>query len=96
MLEGKKRKDLNSDIKSYLPEKSTRKNAVPIELASYDTSKPKLKKYEYDPHLDPQLIWADIAEHTFFKVTTVFICIYKRITPEAIIMSFNGDNLTES
>lgn len=29
----------------------TRKNAVPVGLASYDTSKPKPKKYENDPHL---------------------------------------------
>ncbi|MBM4065286.1 MAG: hypothetical protein FJ266_06550 [Planctomycetes bacterium] len=28
-----------------------RKNAVPIGLASYDVSKPKLKKYENDSHL---------------------------------------------
>ncbi|MBI4379526.1 MAG: hypothetical protein HY578_10565 [Nitrospinae bacterium] len=56
MAEGKKRKDLNSeDIKSYIPEKDTRKNAVPVELASHDTSKPKPKKYECNPHLDPQL-----------------------------------------
>jgi len=29
----------------------TRKNAIPVGLASSDTSKPKLKKYENDPHL---------------------------------------------
>ncbi len=28
------------------------KNAVPVGLASYDTAKPKPKKYEYDPHLE--------------------------------------------
>ena len=28
----------------------TRKNAVPVGLASDDTSKLKPKKYEYDPH----------------------------------------------
>jgi len=30
----------------------TRKNAVSVELASYDTSKSKPKKYEYEPHLE--------------------------------------------
>ncbi|MBE7446006.1 MAG: hypothetical protein HS132_12455 [Planctomycetia bacterium] len=29
----------------------TRKNAVPVGLASYDTSKLKQKKYAYGPHL---------------------------------------------
>ena len=56
MVKGKKGKDLNNgNIEAYKHENDTRKNAVPIELASYDASKPKLKKYEYDPHLDPQL-----------------------------------------
>ena len=27
--------------------------------------------YEYDPHLDPQLVWAGKAEHTSFEVDTV-------------------------
>jgi len=44
------------DIEAYRYEKDKRKNVVPVGLASYDTSKPKPKKYEYDPHLDPQLV----------------------------------------
>lgn len=31
---------------------NTRENAFPVKLASYDTSKPKSKKYKYDPHLE--------------------------------------------
>lgn len=57
----------------------TRKNAVPVRLASYDTSKLKPKKYVYDPHLDPQLVWAGKAEHTSFEVLTVSFHIHKRI-----------------
>jgi len=38
------------DIEAYKHD-DTRKNAVPVGLASYDTSRPKLKKYENDPHL---------------------------------------------
>jgi len=37
-----------------MPPKNKNKIATPVGLASYDTSKPKPKKYEYDPHLDPQ------------------------------------------
>jgi hypothetical protein len=50
-LARKSRKE--EDVDSYRHEAESRKNAVPVGLASYDTSKPKLKKYEYDPHLDP-------------------------------------------
>lgn len=56
------------DIEACRHEAETRKNAVPVGLASYDMSKPKPKKYDYDPHLDPQLIWAGKAEHTSFEV----------------------------
>lgn len=37
-------------IDSYRHEADTRKNAVPVGLASYDTSNPKPKKYDYAPH----------------------------------------------
>ena len=52
------------DIETYRHENETRKNVVPVGLASYDTSKPKPKKYEYDPHLDPQIVWTGKAENT--------------------------------
>lgn len=50
-----KRKKKEEDIDSYRHEAETGENAVPVGLASYDTSKPKPKKYEYDTHLDPQV-----------------------------------------
>lgn len=80
------------DIEAYRHEADTRKNAVPVGLASYDTSKPKPKKYEYDPHLDPQLIWAGKAEHTSFEVPTVSLHIHERIAPEAIIRSIKRED----
>ena len=54
----KKARKKEEDVEAYSHETDTCKNAVPVGLASYDTSKPKPKKYEYDPHLDPQLVWA--------------------------------------
>ena len=81
----RKAKKKTEDVEAYRHEMDTRKNAVPVGLASYDTSKPKPKKYEYDPHLDPQLVWAGKAEHTSFEVPTVSLHIHERIAPEAII-----------
>ena len=93
MARGKKKKDLNNeDIKSYRYEQDTRKNAVPVGLASYDTAKPKPKKYEYAPHLDPQLVWTGKAENTSFEVPTVSLNINERIAPEAIIRSIKKEN----
>jgi adenine-specific DNA-methyltransferase len=73
MAKWKKRKGFKEeDVDAYRHETDTRKNAVPVGLASYDTAKPKPKKYEYDPHLDPQLLWAGKAEHTSFEVPTEY------------------------
>ena len=43
------------------------------------------KKYEYDPHLDPQLQWAGKAGHTSFEVPTVSLHVHERIDPNTII-----------
>ncbi|MCL4537175.1 MAG: hypothetical protein M1610_06260 [Nitrospirae bacterium] len=48
----RKVKKKNGAIESYRHETGKRKNAVPVGLASYATSKPKPKKYEYDPQID--------------------------------------------
>ena len=79
MAKGKKRKaSIDENVDLYRHESATRKNTVPVGLAFYDTSKPKPKKYEYDPHLAPQLVWTGKAEHTSFKVPTVSLHIHER------------------
>lgn len=80
------------DIEAYRHENETRKNVVPVGLASYDTVKLKPKKYDYDPHLDPQLVWKGKAEHTSFEVPTVSLHIHERIVPEAIIRSIKRED----
>jgi adenine-specific DNA-methyltransferase len=70
------------DVDLYRHEDEMRKNVIPVGLASYDTSKPKPKKYVYDPHLDPQLVWTGKTENTSFEVPTVSLHIHKRIAPE--------------
>ncbi len=67
MKDGKRKDSANNDVEAYRHETGTRKNVVPAGLASYDTSTPKPKKYEYDPHLDPQLVWTGKAENTSLK-----------------------------
>jgi adenine-specific DNA-methyltransferase len=78
----------NNNIEAYRHETDKRKNAVPVGLASYDTSKPKPKKYEYAP----QLVWAGKKEHTSFEVPTVSLHIHEHIAPEAIIRSIKRES----
>lgn len=52
------------------------------------------RTYQYDPHLDPQLVWAGKAEHTSFEVPTVSLHVHERIDPRTIIEAVrkrNGD-----
>jgi len=78
----KKAKKKEEDIDAYRHETETRKNVVPAGLASYYTASPKPRKYEYDPHLDPQLVWTGKAENTSLEVPTISLHIHERITPE--------------
>src|SRR5438309_1242318 len=43
------------------------------------------KELEYDPHLDPQLVWAGKKEHSSFEVPTVSLHVHERIDPSTII-----------
>jgi len=91
-VKGRKRKDSDDEnVEAYRHEDETRKNVVPAGLASYDTLIPKPKKYEYDPHLDPQLVWTGKAEHASFKVPTVSLHTHERIAIEAIIRSIRRE-----
>jgi adenine-specific DNA-methyltransferase len=93
MVKGRKRKDsADENVEAYRHETETRKNVVPVGLASYDTSKHKPKKYVYDPHLDPQLVWTGKAENTSFEVPTLSLNIHERIASEAIIRSIRRED----
>jgi len=47
MVKGRKRKDsADENVEAYRLETETRKNVVPVGLASYDISTTKSKKYE--------------------------------------------------
>src|SRR5579864_4296379 len=55
-------------------------------------------KYDYDPHLDPQLVWAGKKEHTSFEVHTASLHVHERIDPSTIIEAVrkrNGNGLPE-
>lgn len=83
----KKAKQAKS-IEQYKHADKERLNNPPVGLVNKDTDKDtgqKKKKYEYDPHLDPQLQWAGKTEHTSFEVPTVSLHVHERIDPKTII-----------
>ncbi|MGQ9752531.1 MAG: site-specific DNA-methyltransferase, partial [Thermoanaerobaculaceae bacterium] len=75
-------------IECYEHRDKQRVNNPPVGLVTPETDPDagqKKKTYAYDPHLDPQLVWAGKAEHTSFEVPTVSLHVHERIDPRTII-----------
>jgi adenine-specific DNA-methyltransferase len=80
------RKPDTKEIEQYDHKDKKRCNNPPVGLVTPETDKDgKAKTYLYDPHLDPQLIWAGKAEHTSFEVPVVSLHVHERIDPKTII-----------
>lgn len=75
-------------IEQYEHADKQRLNNPPVGLVTNSTDTEygqKKTKYEYDPHLDPQLQWTGKTEHTSFEVPTVSLHVHERIDPKTII-----------
>ncbi len=83
-------------IEQYEHKDKERTNNPPVGLVTPETDQKEEKKtYQYDPHLDPQLVWAGKAEHTSFEVPTVSLHVHERIDPRSIVEAVrkkNGSN----
>src|SRR3712207_1242302 len=61
-------------------------NNPPVGLVTPESAPDEgAKRYAYDPHLDPQLVWAGKAEHTSLEVPTVSLHVHERIDPRTIV-----------
>lgn len=74
-------------IEQYEHRDKQRVNNPPVGLVTPETDPDpgEKKTYAYDPHLDPQLVWAGKAEHTSFEVPTVSLHVHERIDPKSIL-----------
>jgi adenine-specific DNA-methyltransferase len=80
-----KRKE-EKPVNDYRHEEARRKNNPPAGAApTYEAREHKVQRYAYDPHLDPQLVWAGKAEHTSFEVDVVSLHIHERVSTRAIL-----------
>ncbi|MBC7185681.1 MAG: site-specific DNA-methyltransferase [Calditrichaeota bacterium] len=82
-------------IESYEHRDKKRVNNPPVGLVTPETDPDagqQKKTYAYDPHLDPQLVWAGKAEHTSFEVPTVSLHVHERIEPRTILEAVRKKN----
>jgi hypothetical protein len=75
-------------VKDFRHTEARRRNNPPAGVApTYEVRERQTQKYDYDPHLDPQLVWAGKAEHTSFEVDVVSLHIHERISTSAILQA---------
>ncbi len=91
---GKGGKPPKRAIERYEHAGKKRVNNPPVGLVTPATDPPAAtrKPYAYDPHLDPQLVWAGKKEHTSFEVPTVSLHVHERIDPRTIIEAVRKRN----
>jgi adenine-specific DNA-methyltransferase len=87
-----RRKKSKKKIKQYSHKHSDRLNNPPVGLGEYEIEDEVKKEYSYDPHLDPQLIWAGKSERSNFKVDTVSLHVHERIDPKTVINAIRKKN----
>lgn len=88
-----RRRAVKREIRSYRHSGRERVNNPPVGLVTGATDPDAGKQsYAYDPHLDPQLVWAGKAEHTSFEVPTVSLHVHERIDPRSIVEAVRRRN----
>ncbi|PSG97620.1 hypothetical protein BRD56_04565 [Thermoplasmatales archaeon SW_10_69_26] len=73
-------------IDQYRHEDKQRKNNPPVGLVSPETDQDGgPTRYEFDPHLDPQLIWSGKKRTEDLEIPTVSLHTHERIDPQTIL-----------
>jgi len=86
-------KPAKKPIEQYQHKDKQRVNNPPVGLVKPENDPEEGKQaYAFDPHLDPQLVWAGKAEHTSFEVPTVSLHVHERIDPKTILAAARKTN----
>ena len=74
-------------VEDYEHSGASRTNIPPAGLAHLDREETPVKKLEYDPFLDPQLVWAGKAERTTVEVPAPSIHVHEELSAQKIMDS---------
>jgi adenine-specific DNA-methyltransferase len=84
----------NKEIDQYKHKDKTRLNNPQVGMVSQaNDSELGKKKYSYDPHLDPTLVWTGKKEQSELDVDTVSIHVHERIDPKTIIHQVHKNSI---
>ena len=84
----------NKDIEQYKHKDKTRLNNPQVGMVSEANDPDGAKKrYSYDPHLDPALVWTGKKEQSEVDVDTVSIHVHERIDPKSIVHQVHKNSI---
>ena len=97
-MAARKKKDANREIpvEDYEHSGARRTNNPPAGLAHLDREETPTKTLTYDPHLDPQLVWAGKAERSIAEVPAPSIHVHEELSAQKIIGSVRQQRLQQS
>ncbi len=86
-MAGRTRSDANRviPVEDYEHSDARRTNNPPVGLAHLDREETPVKRLNYDPHLDPQLVWAGKEERATVDVPAPSIHVHEELSAQKII-----------
>ena len=72
-------------VEDYEHSEAKRTNNPPVGLAHLDRDETPIKSLSYDPHVDPQLMWAGKAERAEVDVAAPSIHVHEELSAHKII-----------
>jgi len=87
--------DKEIPIEGYEHIEAKRTNNPPVGLAHLDREDTPTLKYEFDPNLDPQLVWSGKSDREFFEIDAPSIHVHEELSARKILSTARknrGDN----
>jgi adenine-specific DNA-methyltransferase len=82
-------------VEDYEHSEAKRTNNPPVGLAHLDRDETPIKSLSYDPHVDPQLMWAGKAERAEVDVAAPSIHVHEELSAHKIIGSVRRQRLQQ-
>lgn len=93
-----KKKDVNKTIpiEDYEHSGALRTNNPPAGLAHLDRDETPVRRLSFDPHLDPQMVWAGKAERNESEVPAPSIHVHEELSAQKIVGSIRRQRTQQS
>jgi len=82
-------------VEDYEHVDSTRVNNPPAGLAHLDRDETPIRTLAYDPHLDPQLVWAGKVERSEVEVPAPSVHVHEELSAQKIVGSVRRQRLQQ-